>query len=209
MSHINLGAIQITKSKILIVEGQDEKNFLEAYFKKHLSVSDIQIIPIGGKTLLPDYLEVLVKDSNFVAYVQVMAIIRDADNDAKSAFQSVCSALKKYKLPVPNRQLQAVGDNPVVNVMIIPPGSSSGKLEDLCLQSVSSDPAIPCLHSYFSCLKAIPSYSMPRNISKAKVHAFLSSRIESDLRLGEAALASYWPFDNAVFDPLKDFILGL
>ncbi len=46
-------------------------------------------------------------------------------------------------------------------------------------------------------------------LGEAKVHAFLSSRIESDLRLGEAALASYWPFDNAVFDPLKDFLLSL
>ena len=209
MSHFNLGDIQITKSKILIVEGRDDSNFFEAYFKKHLSVSDIQILPIGGKTLLPDSLEVLVMDSNFISYVQVMAIIRDADNDAKSAFQSVCSALKKSKLPVPNRPLQAVGGNPVVNVMIIPPDSSSGMLEDLCLRSVSSDPALPCVDSYFSCLLTLPNYSIPKNMSKAKVHAFLSSRIEPDKRLGEAALASYWPFDNIVFDPLKNFILSL
>ena len=209
MSHPKVGDIQITKNKILIVEGRDEENFFEAYFEDHLSISDIQILPIGGKTLLPDNLEVLVKDSNFISNVQVLAIIRDADNNANSAFQSVCAALKKSKLPIPNAPLQVVDGNPMVNVMIMPPGSSSGKLEDLCLQSVSSDPALPCLHSYFSCLQVIPGFSMPQDISKAKVHAFLSSRIESDLRLGEAALASYWPFGNAVFDPLKNFILSL
>lgn len=209
MSPFNLGSIQITKSKILIVEGVDEANFFKAYLEKHLSISDIQILPIGGKILLPDYLDVLIIDPNFISKVYVLAIIRDADNNATSAFQSVCGALKKAKLPIPNAPLQAVGKNPIVNVMIIPPCSSSGKLEDLCLQSISSDPALPCLDSYFSCLLTLPNYSMSKNMSKAKVHAFLSSRIEPDKRLGEAALASYWPFDNVVFDPLKSFILSL
>ena len=209
MSHPKLGDIHITKSKILIVEGRDEANFFKAYFKDNLFISDIQVLPIGGKTLLSNRLEVLVKESNFISTVQVLAIIRDADDNANSAFQSVCSALENSELPIPSAPLQAVEGNPTVNVMITPPNSLSGKLEDLCLQSVSSDPAIHCLHSYFSCLQTIPDFSMPRDISKAKVHAFLSSRIESDLRLGEAALASYWPFDNAVFNPLKNFILSL
>ncbi len=209
MSPFNLGSVQITKNKILIVEGVDEVNFFRAYLEKHLSIFDIQIIPIGGKTLLPDYLDVLIIDPNFISKVQVLAITRDADNSSTSAFESVCSALNKAKLPIPNAPLQAVGKNPIVNVMIIPPGSSSGKLEDLCLQSISSDSALPCLNSYFSCLQALPGFSMPLDISKAKVHAFLSSRIEADKRLGEAALASYWPFNNIVFDPLKSFILSL
>ena len=208
MSPVSLGSRQITNSKILIVEGVDEENFFKAYFK-FLSISDIQVLPIGGKTLLPDYLDVLITDSNFISKVQVLAIIRDADNNANAAFQSVCSALRNSSLSVPSAPLQAVGNNLIVNVMIMPPGSSSGMLEDLCLRSVSSDPALPCLDSYFSCLLTLPNYSMPKNMSKAKVHAFLSSRIEPDKRLGEAALASYWPFDNVVFDPLKSFILSL
>lgn len=208
MSPVSLGTRQITKSKILIVEGVDEENFFNSYFR-YLSISDIQVLPIGGKTLLSDYLDVLITDYNFISKVQVLAIIRDADNSATSAFQSVCSALKKHNLPVPDTPLQSVGNNLIVNVMIMPPGSSSGKLEDLCLQSVSSDPALPCLDSYFSCLRVLPNYSMPQDMSKAKVHAFLSSRIEPDKRLGEAALASYWPFDNEVFGPLRSFILGL
>jgi len=209
MSPSKLGSIQITKIKILIVEGVDEANFFKSYLENYLSISDIQILPLGGKTLLPHFLDVLIMDQNFISKVQVLAITRDADNNATSAFQSVCSALKHSKLPIPNAPLQSVGKNPVVSVMIMPPGSSSGKLEDLCLQSVSSDPAVPCLNSYFSCLQAIPGFSMPLDISKAKIHAFLSSRIEPDKRLGEAALASYWPFNNVVFDPLKNFILSL
>jgi len=208
MSPVSLGSRQITKSKILIVEGIDEEYFFKAYFK-FLSISDIQVLPIGGKTLLPDYLDVLITDSNFISKVQVLAIIRDADDNANSAFQSVCSALRNSSLPVPSAPLQPVSNNLIVNVMIMPPGSSSGMLEDLCLRSVSSDPALPCLDSYFSCLLTLPNYSMPKNMSKAKVHAFLSSRIEPDKRLGEAALASYWPFNNVVFDTLKNFILSL
>lgn len=50
---------------------------------------------------------------------------------------------------------------------------------------------------------------MPYNMAKAKVHTFLASRIEPDKRLGEAAQAGYWPFNDPVFDPLKNFILNL
>ena len=47
---------------------------------------------------------------------------------------------------------------------------------------------------------------MPNNLSKARVQAFLSSRIEPGKRLGEAAEAGYWPFNNPVFNPIKDFL---
>lgn len=208
MNPFKLGEIQITESKILIVEGVDEERFFQSYFD-YISISDIQILPIGGKTLLPDSLKALKVDPNFISKVQVLAIVRDADNSATSAFDSVCSALSGAHLPVPHTVLQPTGTNPIVTVMIIPPGSSSGMLEDLCLQAVSSDPAIPCLSSYFTCLATLPNFSMPSNISKAKIHAFLASRIDPDKRLGDAALASYWPFNNDVFDTLRNFILSL
>ena len=208
MSPVSLGKTKITKNKILVVEGKDEENFFEAYLK-FLSISDIQILPIGGKTRLADYLEVLTIDPSFISMVNVLAIIRDADNNATSAFQSVCSALNNCRLPVPQKPLESADSNLKVNVMIMPPGSASGELEDLCLQSVSSDPAIPCLDSYFYCLLKLQNFYQPVNISKAKVHAFLASRVEPDKRLGEAALASYWPFNNSVFDSLKNFICSL
>ena len=55
----------ITLSKVLIVEGRDEELFFTAALKKHLSISDIQVLPIGGKTLLTGSLKALKNDPGF------------------------------------------------------------------------------------------------------------------------------------------------
>ena len=208
MESSNLGSIQITNEKILVVEGIEEQRFLKSYFR-FLSVSNIQILPIGGKTQLKGRLKALANESNFISIVKVLGIIRDADTSADSAFQSVCSSLKNARLPVPSAPLIFSGIIPKVIVLIMPPNSPSGNLEELCLHSVVSDSAIPCLKSYFSCLNSLPQFTMPKEMAKAKVHAFLASRQEPDKRLGEAAEAGYWPFRDPSFDSLKNFILSL
>ena len=43
--------IEIKKNHLMIVEGQDEFRFFNAFFKYH-NISDIQVIDIGGKTHL-------------------------------------------------------------------------------------------------------------------------------------------------------------
>lgn len=208
MNNGGLGTKPITESKILIVEGKDEERFFNAYLT-FLSITGIQVLPIGGKYRLPGALKALSIDSNFMSKVTVLAIIRDADINATSTFQSVCHALFRANLPVPSSVLQPTGSNPMVIVMIIPPSSTSGELEDICLQVVSSDPAMACVDSYVSCLQSLPSFSIPEKLSKTRVQVFLSSRDEPGKRLGEAAEAGYWPFDSAAFNPLKDFLLSL
>lgn len=202
-----LGKIHLTQRKILIVEGKEDQMFFSSFLNS-IAISDIQVLPIGGKTLLPSSLQALKAEPNFVN-VRVLAITRDANSNASSAFRSVCSALSNSNLPVPQNVLQPAGTNPTVKVMIIPPGSSSGKLEDICLQAVANDIAMPCVHSYFTCLLTIPNFIMPNDLSKAKVHTFLSSRTDPDKRLGEAAKAGYWPYNDPVFDPFKDFLSQL
>jgi len=197
-----LGQIQITQNKILIVEGVEEERFFNSYMEA-MGISGIQVLPIGGKTKLRENLHTLIIDPNFVSMVSVLIITRDADESAASAFESVCSALESANLPVPKEVLREAGTNPRVKVMIIPPESLSGKLEDMCLQSVINDKAMPCVDSYFSCLGDITGFTIPNDLSKAKVHVFLSCRKEPDKRLGEAAEARYWPFDSSIFNPFK------
>ena len=208
MTSGNIGSIQITEKKLLIVEGIEEKRFLKSYFD-FLSVSDIQILPIGGKTKLGDNLKALVIDPNFMSIVEALGIIRDADTNASSTFQSVCVSLSNANLPVPINPLETTGIKPTVIVLIMPPGSQSGNLEDLCFQSVKNDPATTCVDALFSCLSSLPKFPMTNEMAKAKVHAFLATRTEPDKRLGEAAEAGYWPFNNPAFEPLKSFLLSL
>jgi hypothetical protein len=52
----------------------------------------------------------------------------------------------------------------------------------------------------------LPPEEFPQDLSKAKVHAFLASRREPDLRLGEAAEKGYWPLDSESFTSIKELL---
>ena len=206
--------ISIKETKILVVEGRDEEMFASltdafglqffSALMAHLSLMGIQILPIGGKTQLRSNLKALKATPGFTNIVS-LGIIRDADTNATSAFQSVCGALQAANLSIPEQMLVATGTSPQVAVMILPNGKASGMLEDLCLAAVVNDPAMPCVEQYFDCVQKQVGF-LPRNISKAKIHTFLSSKVEPDKRLGEAAQAGYWPWDNAAFDQIKQFL---
>jgi len=65
-----------------------------------------------------------------------------------------------------------------------------------------------CVDKYFECISKL-GIEMPHNMSKAKVKAFLASRPEICPYLGVAALKGYWPFNNDVFNDIKEFLRGL
>lgn len=198
--------IEIIKDYILIVEGIDEKFFFNALLD-HMGLKEIQILPIGGKTKLKPNLKALVLSPNFKT-VKSLGLVRDADDDPSSAFQSVRGALQSVNLIAPSQPLERVGNDPQISIMILPGNDRPGDLEVLCLDSVDKDSAITCVEQYFECLKK-QSVPMPKCMSKAKVHTFLASRQEADRRLGEAAQAGYWPLDDLVFEQMKSFIQAL
>jgi hypothetical protein len=186
-----------------MVEGMDDVFFFSALIK-HLSLQDIQIINMEGKARLRDRLDAIVSSPRF-ADVTSLGVVRDANADPEGAFQSICDALRAAKLPVPDCPLKSAADSPRVTVMILPEEGVPGILEDLCLKAVRQDLAMPCLDEYFQCLQQ-QGLSLPKNLSKAKVQAFLASRPEAGKRLGEAAQAGYWPWDNKTFDQVKNFL---
>ena len=193
----------ITQPCVLVVEGDEDRFFFEAFIK-YLGLGQIQIVPIGGKTELRRNLGTLLLTSGHENMVS-LGIVRDADLNSLAAFQSVCNALQAAGLTAPIRPLLTAGQSPRVTIMILPTEDIMGMLEDVCLKSVTEDPAVPCVEQYFQCLQdhTVP---LPKNMSKAKVQAFLASREEAGKRLGEAAHAGYWPFGNNAFGPMKDFL---
>jgi hypothetical protein len=193
----------ITQPYVLIVEGDEERFFFEAFIQ-YLGLGRIQIVPIGGKTELRRSLGTLLLTSGHENMVS-LGIVRDADLNPASAFQSVSDALQAAGLTVPIGPLLTAGQNPRVTIMILPGENITGMLEDVCLKSVTGDPAMPCVEQYIQCLQdhTVP---LPRNMSKAKVQVFLASREGAGKRLGEAAQAGYWPFGHTAFGPVKDFL---
>lgn len=199
-------SVELSKPKLMIGEGNEEVLFFNA-FLKHLNLNDIQVEQYGGKQKLASYLKTLQLRSGYANLV-ALGITRDADDSAQSAFQSICSSLKGASLAAPNQFEEIVGESPKISVMVLPNNRNSGMLEDLCLASIETDPVIQCVDNYFECVQNATG-EQPKNMAKAKVQAWLSSKTEPDKRLGEAAKAGYWDWDSPAFDRLKQFLQAL
>lgn len=139
----------IQKPKLLIVEGNHERDFFTAWLKS-LALSDIQIMPIGGKTLFRDNLSSLVKQRPFLDdFVSSIVIVRDADNDPQAAFASVRDAVRDVGLPVPRRCMELTTDGTLsVAIVIVPAEDEIGALEELIIKTVTDDPATPFVTSF-------------------------------------------------------------
>lgn len=204
---------------VILVEGTHDGHLLEALLAQQ-DIGGLAVLPAQGWTRFRDKLKALVNSDEFLTGIRTLGIVRDADSSADDAFASVIGALQGLGLPAPGEPgLIASGDRPApagaqvkplrVGVFIMPGGgSSSGQIEDLCLHSVKEHPAIECVGRLFDCLreKDIP---LPRNVSKARVHAFLSTMPVPDKHLGTAAKEGYWDFTHEAFDELRAFLRSL
>lgn len=193
----------ITYEKVLLVEGNDAFQFFKALLRHLNLLSDIEIRNFGGVDGL-DFLETL-KITDGFDHVISLAIIRDAESNAVSAFNSVCSILGQTGFDVPPRPITSTGGSPKISVFILPDCVNNGSIETLCLQTVRNDPAMPCVDQFFMCIQnnRLP---LPANMQKANLHAFLASRQRPHLLLGQAAHAGYWPWNHAALNPLKRFL---
>jgi len=202
--------IVIEKSHLLLVEGNDDRRFFGALADDLGVHDDLQVICANGKTNIRSRLRAIqnTRRSPGELKVQSLGIVRDADTNPNTAFQSVCDALSAVGFPRPVQPNLPAGTNPKTAVMILPHIDSCGALEDLCLEVVSDEDALACVNEYFSCLGArgVPA---TRYLSKARVHVFLSSKEKPDKRLGEAAEAGYWPWHSPVFDEARRFVSEL
>ena len=196
------GVEDITKNKLLIIEGTDEQNFFTGLLK-HLSLEDIQVVNIRGKDKIRSKLKALTLAPNF-SDVNSLGIIRDADNNPSGAFRSVCDAMRGAGLVAPRRQLSFAGSNPRTGIMVLPQPGSKGMLEDVCLNSIKDTQEMECILKYLDCIKH-ETGTLPTNISKSKINSFLAIK-EPGLRLGEAALRGIWLWDNPAFEQIKEFL---
>lgn len=191
--------VPIKRPKVIAVEGKEDRKLFDAFIR-NLHLRNIQVVAMGGRHPLTKRIE-SVKNTPGFSQVTSFGVVIDADRNYQAAFQSLCAALRNINLAVPTSELTKVGNSPSVVLMVLPKRGRCGTLEDLCLNAVRSDPAIPCVNRYFACLsrKGINT----RNISKAKIRAFLSSRPKADLTIGDAAYAGYWPFLDSTFDDVR------
>jgi hypothetical protein len=147
--------LTITKPKLLLCEGEDEVNFFNAWFLE-LGVADVQVFAYQGKTKLAGFLADLTKAAGF-HQVKKAAILRDADEDASGATQSIAHAVEHS--PEAFRQLHP-------DYFVLPGEGKPGALESLWLASLAGNPMEACVGEFFECIKAkgwTPSDTFAKN----------------------------------------------
>lgn len=197
---------EITLQKLLLVEGHDAFQFFKAFLRHLNLLSRIEIRNYGGIDQI-DFLGTLKMTSGFER-VTSLAVIRDAESSAPSAFQSVCGFLKAVGLGVPQSPMLVAQGPPRVSVFVLPDCHDPGNLETLCLRTVETDPAMLCVKDFFACLEK-DELPKPRNMPKASLLAFLASKENTTPLLGQAAHKGYWPWDHPALNSLRQFLVNI
>ena len=191
----------------LLVEGNDQRNFFEA-FAAHLEIRDVQIWNFGGVNELCGFLPGFVQTTGFFKTVRSLGVVRDAETSAADAFRSVRSALEKVGL-VPPPASGRFGDGaPKTGVLILPDGEGPGMLETLLCRTFADLEIDRCIESFFACVQALPETAI-RTPDKARAFAYLATRPNPHHSVGVAAKGGDWNLDHAAFGPARAFLEAL
>jgi hypothetical protein len=209
---------EVTKSKLLIVEGTQDLIFFTTWISLLNRSDQIQVMQMEGKSNLPAQLKGLAKQSAFIrGEVQTLVVVRDADQFPDGAFQSVCGALEKAGLAKPRQPYAfAEGAHPRTAVMIIPASDQPGAIEELVIQTIQDDPILPDVREFIQ--QAVDKLPQPdpnvhpkykhfgppqHRHGKAQVHAFLATFDQPDRNLGVAARAGVWNFNHPALGEIQ------
>ena len=197
---------KITKKILLLVEGKDEESFFEAFIEYlKLDLDSVDIFCVEGKNNFKNHIPVLFKNAG-MDKVKKIAIIRDADENAKSALESIANVLMKVGVKKSKRD-EYIFNGRKVFIYIMPDNKNKGMLETLCLKSVKNNPVMTCVNKFERCLKHINTN--PKNMEKTKSLVFLAAMPEDVHSVGIGAKKGYWDFSAKEFESLKKFIKKL
>ena len=203
--------LEIRSDRLLLVEGRDEVNLFDELLKHCFAAAgkrDIQIIDAGGRHSFRKNLMAIAVAARARPTLRAVGAVRDADDDARSAFQSVSDALLHVGYEPPSAHGAVSDGDPPVGVFILPDGAGAGAVETLCRRSVAGDEASRCVEAFIDCLKEQRALRS-RNKDKTFAHAYLAAGEDPVARVGEGARQGAWDFDSEAFAELSAFLRKL
>jgi hypothetical protein len=200
-----LSVAPISCGKQLIVEGEDDRRFIEQFLRAR-GATEVQVQPIGGKSQLRAYLRTLRNDPGFPTVTSI-AVLRDADDDADAAWSAIVNALSTAGFAAPGAPGAFAAGPPRVGALVLPGGARQGSLESLCLSSLP-EAELECVDRLLNCFSGL-GVPRPKQTDKARAHAWLATRERPGLRVGEAGEKGYWAFSSSAFDELWEFLSGI
>ena len=211
MTRCRCQAIVVHRERLLLVEGRDEHNLVEAMMSRCSGnpAHRVQVVEAGGRDRFPDeILAILNRARTSGVTLRAMGIVRDADDDGAAAWKSVRNAVKKARLQPPDSHGAFSDGPPDVGILIVPDADGQGALETLCVRSVAGTRAGDCVEEYLACLEA-GGLLESRNRDKSFAHAWLAGGDDPVARVGEGAKQGRWNFDDPAFAALRRFVQRL
>lgn len=204
---------KIWSTSLLLVEGKDEVNFFDALLK-HLGISDVQVIDVGGKDKFKETINSASKIPGFSS-IQKIGFVRDAEEKiAQAAFSNICNSVNKIGISTPKSIGKCEsgtynGNSIRIGIFIMPNNKDCGMLENLCLKSIKGEECYNKMQSYIEYLEDMHTENQSFNINKAMVQTYLASTVPIVNSLGLGAQKGVWNFNNSAFDEIKEFITDL
>lgn len=213
---MNKNELRIVKPYLLLCEGRDELNFL-VWYLQHLilenkGLDEIQVIDYGGINDLTKMLKALSKVSEFDK-VKKIAVVRDAEQDWEASLTSVSFSMQESNIE----------EKLFVEDPFLFPGKNAeekwqnGTLEDFTLKLLQEK----CGNEAETCLILDKSKHYLHDVESARqnqfsrfhkntLHTLFSSTDKFvGLKIGEAARAGAFNWENSELVQLKDFMMRL
>ena len=117
--------LTLEEDLLLLVEGRDEVGLFNELIKNFLqgNKSQIQVIDAGGKRKFKKNIETIRTLALKRPTLRSIGVIRDADDNPKGSFDSVCGNLRSAGYEPPAAHAEFSDATPAIGVFIVPDGS--------------------------------------------------------------------------------------
>lgn len=174
-------------SKILLVEGQDDKHVVRHLWKRrYRSEPSFDIQDKEGVENLIRAIGPEIKVPNRVA----VGIVVDANDSFADRWRAVSDGLRNADIGdvpgAPSPDGTIIDAAPCIGVWLMPDNGSSGEIENFVQRMIpSSDPAWPLAQEYVLTIPEESRKFSPKKTSRAELYAWLATR-ETPGRMGSA-----------------------
>ena len=176
-------------SRILLVEGQDDKHVVMHIINNHRPMPSFCILDKRGIEPLLEAIEVEIID---VENRQAIGILVDANDDLATRWDDVAFPLRQEGFqppasPDPEGTIIDTDGKPRVGIWLMPNNTSTGELEDFIAKMIpDDDPVWPLSQCYIEGIPAKHRKFKGHKKLRAQIHAWLATREEPRPKMGMA-----------------------
>ena len=211
-----IGSIKFSCPLLIVCEGLDAALFL-ANLLNHLFGKNhglFQVEKFDGNEDLPLMLKTLPNLPKFNG-IKTLTVIRDAETNASGANQSVQELLRRTGFAVPDKQCvlcfpKEEKYRTIISYALFPTfsdDSTNGTLEDLCFNILPKSTRTDMKNIVEIALNQAEKLEKHTHPHKNRLYTYLSLTDKFvGLKLGEAAFAKAFDFDDALLAPLKELL---